>query len=605
MAQQSLPLPSPDFETLKQSLKEFLKNQDTLKDYDFDGSTMNVLLDVLAYNSHLNAFWLNMVANEAFLTTAIKRSNVVSAAKNLNYIPKSATSAFTDLYIEYQPTDEFNPQSSITIPAGTIFLSSSENTAYTFNVLEDYVAEYNPETKVYVAPQVRIYEGRLIVHEYSVVSQKILGQSNVTDDPVLKGVSLENVNIDYSSIAVFVKDESISSDYINYKLYDDVLDLNENTKIYFISEDEFGYPKITFGDGKLGYKPKPGSKIKVVYIISSGVGANGIALFNQGTSIPGAKLTLIKPFYPAGGGSLPESINDIKYNTQLGYEAQGRGVIAADYEYLVKQIYPNVKDILVWGGEDNIPPEYGKVFISIQPKDGLIMLTDSEKEKIITYLKSKNTITIQPILTEPDYMFLDLSTHIYYDKLQSNIVGTSLESAVKNSIIKYGKEKLNSFFKNFEFSKLLAAIDNTDPGIISNTTDIKINKRIYVRNTNPSSYLFNYYTGIKKGTIYSTPFSFSTFKNCRFVEYGTNKLAIATRQNNVQKILYTDAGLIDYEKGIITLNAIHFIPDNVFYSTANQSYYIKLYCEPIFNSIKAKANQILMIENIKVKTEEM
>jgi hypothetical protein len=405
MSETSLPLPNPDFDNIKQSLKNYLKTQDTLKDYDFDGSVMNVIIDLLSYNTHLNSFWLNMIANESFLQTAQKRSNIVAHAKTLNYIPVSAKCAYTDLYLEYEP--ENNISSSIIIPSGTTFLSSSSASSFTFNLLDDVVAVYSEQKNRYIANNARVYEGRLLIHEFTVVSKKGLTDINTTDDVTNDGVSVPNLNIDTSLLKVYIDDASDNTEYEEYFLYDNsTLNLDETSRIYFLSEDEFGYPKITFGDGKIGRKPSLGSKIKIVYLISSGPGANGIAVFNQATPVQNAKTTNITALYPSGGGSFGEDLNNIKYNALLSYEAQGRAVTLSDYEFLTKQIYPNYKSVTVWSGQDNNPPEFGKVFISIQPKDNLI-LTEYEKKQIIDYIKQRNILTIRPIIVDPDYLYVN------------------------------------------------------------------------------------------------------------------------------------------------------------------------------------------------------
>lgn len=599
---QSLPLPAPDFDALKNSLKDYLRNQDHLKDYDFDGSVLSTLLDVLSYNSHLNSFWLNMVANEAFLHTAIKRNNVVAAARNLNYIPRSASSAYTDLYVEYSPLDA--PETSITIPSGTIFSAQSEASGYTFNLLDDVVAEYDADKRVYIADDVRVFEGKLMFHEYSITTKKNLTDINSTNDPTIEGLSIRNTNVDSESITVLVKDNSISNDWVLFSRYDDTLEVDENSRIFFLSEDEFGYQKVTFGDGQIGAKPAPGAKVKIVYLISSGPGANGVAYFNQASSIPGVAIKKIVPKYPAGGGSFGESIDSIKYNAQLGYEAQGRAVVASDYEYMAKQAYPNAKAVLAWGGQENDPPMYGKVFISVQPQDGLVV-TESEKAAIKSFIKKRNVITIEPEILEPDYTFVDTVTQLYYDKSQSKLIGGSLERAVKENIKRYSKEKLSTYFKNLEFSKLLAEIDSTDSGIVSNNTEIKLNKRLYVRNNKLVDTEVSYHAAIKRGTISSTPFSYSSFKNCHFVEYGENKLAIETVINGNKSIILTDAGTIDYEKGIVKLSNLEYYPDKLFFNNINHLYYIKLFAEPNLNSLKARSNNVLIIENSTVKAVQI
>lgn len=580
MSEASLPLPNPDFDNIKQSLKNYLKTQDTLKDYDFDGSVMNVIIDLLSYNTHLNSFWLNMIANESFLQTAQKRSNIVAHAKTLNYIPVSAKCAYTDLYLEYEPENTIS--SSIIIPSGTTFLSSSSSSSFTFNLLEDTVAVYSEQKNRYIANNVRVYEGRLLIHEFTVVSKKGLTDINTTDDVTNDGVSVPNLNIDTSLLKVYIDDASDNTEYEEYFLYDNsTLNLDETSRIYFLSEDEFGYPKITFGDGKIGRKPSLGSKIKIVYLISSGPGANGIAIFNQATPVQNAKTTNITALYPSGGGSFGEDSNNIKYNALLSYEAQGRAVTLSDYEFLTKQIYPNYKSVTVWSGQDNNPPEFGKVFISIQPKDNLI-LTEYEKKQIIDYIKQRNILTIRPIIVDPDYLYVNLIVDVYLNKNLSNL--STINQDIINAINNYVDNKV-AFDTTLEYSRLSSAIDSSNKNILSNTINF-----ILIKNVSKSAYIINFNNSILKGSLNSELFSYNNFANCKFIDKDGIIQIVTSLQNDLEFVIQPNIGEIDYEAGTINFDATKF--------QNNDS--IKIYIKPSSYNLTNSRNGIINISDIKV-----
>lgn len=595
----TLPVPNPDFDSLKASLKDFMKSYDGLSDYNFDGSTISILLDTLSYNSHLNAFWLNMIANEAFIKTAVKRNNVVSAARDLGYTPSNASSAMTELYLELEPTQVAT--SSTTLPAGTTFTSSTNNTSYSFNLLDDITIDYNYEKGVYIADNVKVYEGRLLVHEWEVAVENELGKPNLVKDVTLTGISLPNQNVDSKLLKVYVQDDNINSNYIKFNPYSDGLSLKKNSLAYFVSEDELGLVNITFGDGVIGYKPSIGSKIKVVYLISSGPGPNGVATFNQSSGTETGTVTTCISKYPAAGGAFAEDIASIKYNAQLNYESQGKAVVTGDYEYLVRNAYPNAKKVITWGGQDNIPPQFGKVFISIQPKAGLT-ITTKEKFEILEKISKKNIATVNPIIVDPEEIYIDLIVTINYIP-DNEISSGALERIVSDNIRTYADNALNMFDKNLEYSRLLTNIDDSSKYITSNITDILLSKRLNVYNNKQKEFSLNYGNALVPGSINSSAFSYSSYESCFFSTSG-NKLQIVTdivENQELRRItVVTDAGTVDYETGSISLKVLPITPNKSYFDNIKNNYYVKIFAKPASNNIRAKRNQILQIDNIKI-----
>ena len=595
----ALPLPSPDFDSLKNSLKTFMRGRPELKDYDFNGSTLSVILDTLSYNSHLNAFWLNMIGNEAFIKNAIKRYSVVSAAKEMGYTPSSAKCATTTLYVEYHRAGEI--KNSVTMPAGTSFTSSASSTSYNFTTLNDISIEYDYNKGAYVADNIDIYEGRLLIHEWTVVSEEVLGTPDLVKDVTIAGMSIPNLNVDTSTIKVYVLDNNLGENYVQFSEYDNSISIDKTSNVYFTSEDELGLVNLTFGDSILGFKPSAGAKIKVVYMISSGPSANGIGTFTQASDFDNMQLKVLTPNSAAYGGSYVESIDSIKYNAQLSYESQGKAVHVNDYEYLVRKEYPTAQKVITWGGQDNIPPQFGKVFISIQPQKGMT-ITTLEKNKIIESINKKNIATIVPLIVDPDNTYVDLEVNVNYTP-GANISSGKIENLVIDSINTFSYTHMNTFNKNLEYSRLLNNIDNSSQYISSNITEVSIAKRLNVQNRRQQEYRLDYGNALKVDSITSTPFSYSSYDMCYFESNG-NKLQIVTtifeNQENRKIIVVTDAGVINYDKGEISLRSLAITPKDTYFDAIKNNYYVKISAIPLSNNIISKRNQILNIDSIKV-----
>lgn len=596
----SLNLPSADFDTLKDSLKEFLKSKDNLKDYDFDGSVLSILLDTLSYNSHLNTFYLNMVGNESFLLTAIKRANVIAAARDLGYTPKSTQSASSRLYIEVTPLDNSTPDDYITLPTGYTFLSSSISNTYSFSTLDDVKLDYDFSLSKYTSDKAEVFEGRLLVHEWDVVKDIVIGEPNSISDVVLSGAVIPNLSVDSTTLRVYVSSELESGGFVRYRKYDGGVALDNKSTVFFINENELGLLTITFGDGILGYKPPVGSKIKILYMISSGASANGIIQFSPSMSTTNGNITKVIPIHPSGGGSNVESIESIKYNAQLGYESQGKAVVTGDYEYIVKDIYPNAKKVISWGGQDNNPPQFGKVFVAIQVKEGLI-LTSYDKRNIAEQISKKNMTTITPIIVDPDYTYIDLNVAL---KWKNNIeITKASETIIINKIKEYAKNTLNTFNKDLEYSRLLNIIDSSSSDIISNKTDIILSKRVRIINNKPDNYILTYGSSLKENSIISSKFSYSSFTDC-YIRNNGNRLEIVKEQirngKNDILVILSNAGNINYSDGIIYLKNLIFSDANLYFDAINNARYLKLYATPTNNDIMSAKNQILNIDNIKV-----
>lgn len=602
----NLPLPNPDFDSIRDNLKTYLKSQDELKDYDFDGSTLAVLLDVLAYNSSMNSFMLNMVGNESHLSSAVRRSSIVSHAQDLGYTPASAKSSKVYMYVEYNPQGDIS--SGINIPTGTVFASMSSGISYAFNTTQDHFAEYNKETGKYTATNVEAHEGIPFTHKYTITAPGQSGTPEVPDavssiDNI--GITIPNLNVDVELLSVTVKDPSVSTEYEYYSKYKGDLHINERSKVYFVSENETGHTNIKFGNGIIGIKPGLGSIIRVNYIVSSGPIANGIALFNQTSPINNAILHKAVALAPSNGGAWAESNESIQFNAPLSWETQNRGVLASDYEFLTRQAYPSAKSVIAWGGEDNDPPVYGRVFITVQPTDGTV-ISQSDKASIERYLLSKGSITTKPILIDPDYVYLDITSHVYYNPQKSKRVGGELEALVANTIREYSNVVLSTFKSSLIFSKFIGMIDNIDSGITMNETSISLGKRFYINHDVKQQSVLSFSNEIKHGTIMSSRFTFGGFNNSYIGSYGSNGLAIFTQRAGKTSMIASDAGTVDYAKGIVTINPIKIQPsDDRYFDGIIQKHYVAITATPQSGNAFTNKNQILRVDNIRITSENI
>lgn len=600
----SIPYPRPDFEDTKRRLKESLSNQEELKDYDFDGSTLNVLLDVLAYNSVMNAMQLNMAGNESNLQTAIKRSSITGKAQDNGYVPTSARSSRANVFLELTK-DSPDDTNGAFIPAGTMFGAMSSGVSYIFSTVEDYYAIRTPNTNIYRADDVNVYEGRPYTHEFTVVAEGEAFDTDSVSDVSGEGIQIPNFDVDTSIMKVSVLDPIVDSTrYVSYTEWSGNISIDDTSRVYFLSESPTGHTTIKFGNDIIGKRPAIGSTIKVEYIISSGPDANGIALFNQSSEVDGFTISEVMVKSASSGGAWAESNESIRFYAPLSFESQNRGVLSSDYEYLAKQAYPAAKGIISWGGEDNIPPMFGKVFISIIPKDGTV-LTESDRVTITNFILDKGSVTTKPVLVDPDYIYVDINSVVYYDQGRLQITPTELSERVNDRILQYSDITLGTFKSTLFFSKFANIIDSVDSGIQMNDTKVSISKRIYVSDIEKRQITSYYSNELLPGSITSNTFTYSGFKNCFIGSYG-NKLAIYTQRDGVTIMVASNVGSVDFNGGSISINPIDIeVDDSDYFNNLNQKYFISISALPKSQSIFSSKSQILRINNINVESERL
>jgi len=585
-----------DFDQIKQNLKEFLKAQDEFTDYDFEGSGLSVLLDILAYNTHYNAYLANMLMNEMFLDTAVKRSSVVSLAKHLGYTPRSArgSTAILDISVS-NPTgspltltlDRYTPFTTIT-PVGT----------FQFYNLEPAVA--TPVGATYTFNDITVKQGTLLGYNFNVV----------TPGPDEK-YEIPNLDIDTTTILVTVQKSSSDLTTETYNLSTGIIDINETSKVYFIEENTRGYYQIFFGDGVLGKKLEAGNIIRIQYLIVNGSGSNTSSSYEQSftsdNTIGGSSNISISVVSNATGGSSKESISSIRYNAPRSINTQNRVITQTDYETLITSNYADVESVAVWGGEENDPPEYGRVFISLKPYTGFTVNTALIDEIKTTLLKPRQIVTVKPVFVDPDYLNIGLSVSVQFNKNLTTISSSYIEQQVSTAINNFFSNNLQQFEKDFYFSKLTNAITGANDSIVSVLAEITIQKRL-----EPVLNVVNSFTGVDKlkfsnrlnpGEVTSTRF-FTTknnqLYNVRITDTpdvmppsydGTGTLKMYTVDGSNEFI--GDVGTVNYATGDINLTSILVTGynDNQFDLRINAAVQ-----ENSYNIIASK-NQVIVLDN--------
>ena len=581
-----------DFDDIKTNLKTFMRNQSEFTDYDFEGSGINALLDVLAYNTHYLGMNMNMVANEAFLDTASIRSSVVSHAKTLGYTPSSARASVANVNVTLNGA--IDSLTSAIIPLGTIFTTQINDVNYQFVTVSEHTT--NKVNGILSFTNIPIHEGTYITNRY------VVDTSNV-DQKFL----LNDKRADTTTLTVDVFDTSSSTSSTTFTLATDTTQTNTNSNVYFLQESTDGKFEIYFGDGIIGKALSDGNVVRMRYVVTNKAVANGASSFSSSATISGVSDLTIATVSNASGGSEPESVQSIKFNAPLDFAAQGRAVTINDFKTIVPKVYPNTKSIQVYGGEDNDVPVYGRVYISIVPTSGSI--TASAKNTIVRELKNTYTVaSITPVIVDPEYTNLRLNISFTYNSKNTTKTTETLISNVNTTVNNFNTDKLSKFDSAFRHSQFTKLIDETDPAITSNITTIKLSKDFTpVLNTSTkytipfNNALYNPHSGHDAdsgGIVSSTGFFISGNTNEMFLnDDGQGNIRLFyitggttnTYENNTQ-------GTIDYKNGLIILNSLNITSvSNVDGATSTK---IRLIVQPDSNDVIAVRNQVLEIDLI-------
>lgn len=533
-----------DFDQIRANLKAFMEGQDTFSDYNFDGSALSVLLDVLAYNTHYNALYTNLAVNEMFLDSASKRSSAVSIANNFGYTPKSSTAAKAALSITV-----FSPSSTaqtLTIPKWSPFSTMIDNQSYTFYTIQDYTA--NLSNGSYVFPYVEIYEGspRSLTFVCTELNQKF---------------TIPYKDIDLATLSVTVQPTGENPDYSRYVVANQVLNLTAESEVYFIKELEDETYQISFGSNNLGKPLTTGNVVMIQGLLTNKTEGNGASVFTYtGTGLGGTVVPSV--ISAAFGGAEKESIDEIKYNVTQSFFDQNRCVTPVDFMSVIKRYYEDVDSVIVWGGEDNDPPVYGKVFISVKPANKAYLTPAEENFIKQTILEPRSVVSVTPEFVRPSYIELEIDTTVYYNKSATTRSADNLKSSIVQAIQDYRNTNLKKFDGVFRMSKFSAAIDAVDPSIQSNITRLKAYIEVVPKYNSYAEYRLNlvnpiYSEQVPEEALYSTGFYIDNTDNVYYLDddgVGNVRLFRKIEGTGEKIIQNPKIGSIDYTNGSIRIS---------------------------------------------------
>ena len=607
-----------DFAKIKENLKNYLKSQSKFKDYNFDGSGFSVLLDVLAYNTAYNGFYLNMLASEMFLDSAYMRESVVSIAKHLGYTPSSrrALSAFVDVEIDFSAASGKYNQAPINYNPGAEFLIQTDDAFHCF--IDQAKFSFYPKSAAVAVP---VSPTKYIAKNVHLVQGKRLTYTWTVDLTTKQQFIIPNPNIDLSTLAVYVSEKSLSSNRTRYTEFKDLTLLGPTDEIYFIQEVAGSKFELVFGDGILGKNLKQGNVIEIEYIVpgtGEAVGANKFyitdsnigpvtAIRNNLDKLVPKEITKVTTKIPARDFAEKETTDAIKYRAPRMYDAQNRAVTKNDYEILLQKdisiIEPKIQYLRVWGGEENSPPEYGKVFFAIKPASGL-RLNEQEKLRIIEeYIRPKNLISVQVEILEPDYVGLTLDCTVNYFGKKTKIDDAGIKDLVRKKIVEFRERNIQGFDSDLRYSKLVAFIDTANPSIESNITTIKLKYEIRPTIGATLTQTMALSNPISKGDILnnisaitSTPFYYANVL-VTIGDDGRGNLVLYRASSNT-KIPVAKVGRVQYDTGNIYIDRL--IVDEI----PSQQNSIYIYVIPKNDDVIAYKNQILLLQDddIKVST---
>jgi hypothetical protein len=549
-----------DFDGIRNNLKLYLQSQEEFSDYDFEASGLTVLLDLLAYNTHYNAFLAHMTANEAFLDSAIKRNSVASIAKTMGYTARSARAARATINLEIVPDVSYN-SSSLTLSRNTIFSTTIQGKTYSFFPKQDYTTTLTTVSGVekFVFTGVEIIEGLRVVNSEIVEAGGLQG-------PVL----MANPKVDTTTVRCRVQESLTNTNLVTYTFSDNILDATASSKIFYIEEALNGFYQVTFGDGVLGSSLAVGNIVRLDYIATNASEANGATTFTYPTNFTGSnESTTLTVTSPSAGGAEQETVDSIRFNAPRFNATKNRAVTANDYKSLILSSNPNVKSVAVWGGEDNDPPMYGKVFVSLQPNAGLVITQDDKDTILRDFIEPRQPISIRTEFVDPEFTYIGMTVGVNYDSKVTLLSSGQIQTAVNDTINAYFNNTLNTLDANFYYSKLTSEIIKTSTSIVSANLELRIQKRftptigremlypLYFNNKlQPGTITSNYFNAIINTATYNVYITDVANANVVAPLYnGSGTIVIKSVATN--EILNSNAGTINYDTGVVTLNSLN------------------------------------------------
>lgn len=530
-----------DFADIKENLKTFLSSEkyaEFLGDYDFDGSVISTLIDVLAYNTHYNALYTNMGINEMFIDSASKRSSLASIAKLLGYTPKSITSA--KCIVDIIVTPSVSTSTTLTLNAGTTFATTVNDVTYTFNLLEDISASKLSSATAFTFSDVSLYEGERVTITY-------------TQGPDVRFV-IPEANADTSTIKVLVYNQTLGA-YVNYVSSKSIVDAGSTDNVFFIKHVDGGVNEILFGDGVFGTAVPEGSVVTITYLLSNGDAANNASVFSYSGGANSANIFNVITKFASSGGAPEESKESIRYYAPLNYQAQGRVVTANDYAAIISSTYPYIESVSVWGGQDNNPPQFGKVFIAAKPfgRDTFTALEKFELKQGI--INAKGMVTVVPEFVDPLYFDVEVLSNVYYNPSKTLLSVGEMQTEVKATILTYANT-LSKFETAFRHSYLTAQIDATDKSFVSSITTIRVRSKVFVELGIEANYSVDFKNPIANSntsTFYSTRFFLDGYSDRGYLKNDGNEINFYTEDANGVPYFQKKVGTLDYA-GVVTLD---------------------------------------------------
>ena len=580
MASNKIAVTDLEFDAIKSNLKDYLSAQTQFQDYDFEGSGMDILMDVLAYNTHYMGYYANMLANEMFLDTASLRESVVSHVKHLNVIPNSVTAPRALLNMTFTPTGS---PLTLTIAKDTKFTTSISATTYTFTTTE--VTTVTPAGGVYSVTNLPIKEGKILNKRYDV---------DLAD--TTQRFIIPNINVDTSTISVQVQNSASDSTVVTWTDGNslDVTTITSSQKVYFLQEVEEGKYEIIFGDGAVGKQLADGNIIFIEYLITKGIIANKASTFTAVGSVAGLSSAnyVLTTASAASGGAVAESIRSLKNNAPKLYQAQKRATTKEDYKAILLAERTDIESLTIYGGEDASPAVYGKVYIAVKPVGDTVYSAATKNDIKNSILKKTNVVTVTPELVDPIYYYILVETTVNYDPVTLLITENGLKSLISVSINDYFVSDLQKFDQKFRYSTLTRLIDNTNTSIRNSKTSIKYQLRIIPTTLAvTSTYTLEFNNPVTKSTVVSTAFTASDGNTYTLVDDGAGLIKLArstytatavTVDSPVVYMILADGsenqGTIDYTTGKIVLN--NFNP----YTISDASTSIKFNITPSVNN---------------------
>jgi len=582
-----------DFEKIKDNLIGFMSNQAEFVGYNFKGSSFDVLLDILAYNTHYNAYYANMVANEMFLDSATLRNSVVARAKHLGYVPRSARGSKASVTLEITPTGE---PALISISKNTQFQADVDGVSFIWCTSNSHSVNINANG-IYTVSTMELTQGIPVTFRYTAntgdVDQKFL---------------LPNANVDTDSLSVVIQTSDVDTDSSTYTLANDITTVNATSKIYFLTENDDGKYEIEFGDGVLGKNLANGNIVILSSLICDANVTNGAESFSVVSDVGGYSNVKVITTSAAGGGQESEDVEGIKFNAPKNYDAQNRCVTTHDYVSIVKRDYSGAQSVVAWGGEDDDPPVYGKVFIAIKPASGSVLSNSTKVWVQDTVLGKRNVVGITPEIKDPDYLYLKVNSTVKYDSGMTTNSASTLKSTVTSSIVDYGLTALKDFDKAFRYSNLIKKIDESEISVKSNQTNISIKRYMYPLLGSSSAYTLKFSNEVYHpsntfwGAVTSGDFSYRDTANtlwtgCKMQD--SNGIIQVYRTSGLNRILVdNDVGTMTYGSGKLAL--LGFAPVAIGSASSGNTTALSVYITPSSSDVLPLREQIILIEDADI-----